>query len=100
MDIQTWRNSRSKTIHIGRSYDKLENQPTRSTTTKQIWKVLWRKLLKDKKKKPVCSVHVNVPYDAYTYSQNFDQGLTWDEPDHLSRSFSVRFANSQKRDQR
>lgn len=44
------------------------------------------------------SVHskgVNIPkyYDEYTYSQNFDEGLVWDEVDSISRSFSVRFAD-------
>lgn len=36
---------------------------------------------------------VQIPYDVYTYSQNFDQGFARDEPDNLSRSFSVRFAD-------
>lgn len=37
---------------------------------------------------------VHLPgYDPHTYAQNFDQGLMWDdEPDSLSRSFSMRFA--------
>jgi len=37
---------------------------------------------------------VHVPgYDPYTYAQNFDQGLMWDdEADILARSFSMRFA--------
>ena len=34
---------------------------------------------------------VHVPYDPYTYSQNFDPGLATD-PDNVSRSFSARFA--------
>ncbi|KAI4376624.1 hypothetical protein MLD38_014366 [Melastoma candidum] len=32
-------------------------------------------------------------YDSYTYSQNFDQGVARDEPENISRSFSVRFAD-------
>nr|GMC58797.1 putative arabinogalactan peptide, AGP [Ipomoea batatas] len=32
-------------------------------------------------------------YDEYTYSQNFDKGSNWDEPDQLLRSFSVRYAD-------
>ena len=40
------------------------------------------------------NAQVHVPgYDPYTYAQNFDQGLMWnDEPDSLARSFSMRFA--------
>lgn len=39
---------------------------------------------------------VQVSYDPYTYSKNFDQGYAFDkldEYDDLSRSFSVRFAD-------
>ncbi|KAF2286930.1 hypothetical protein GH714_035619 [Hevea brasiliensis] len=32
-------------------------------------------------------------YDADEYSQNFDEGTGWAEPDNLSRSFSARFAD-------
>ncbi|KAI3786890.1 hypothetical protein L1987_40946 [Smallanthus sonchifolius] len=64
-----------------------------------MWKTLWKKLKKEKKKFMVrsTSMHVHhVGYDEYTYMQNFDQGLQWNsesEPDVLSRSFSVRYTN-------
>ena len=55
--------------------------------------MLWIKFKKEKKKLFVSSATLHVPYDPYTYSQNFDQGNALDEPDNLSRSFSVRFAD-------
>ncbi|PON36002.1 hypothetical protein PanWU01x14_331630 [Parasponia andersonii] len=56
------------------------------------WKMLWTKIMKEKRKFFDCSSSsVHVPYDPYTYSQNFDQGWAAD-PDNLSRSFSARFA--------
>lgn len=36
------------------------------------WKVLWRKIKREKKKRLLCSSSVHVPYDLETYSQNFD----------------------------
>lgn len=58
------------------------------------WRLLWRKIKKEKKRLFDCSSTspVHLPYDPYTYSQNFDQGSTWADPDNLSRSFSARFA--------
>ncbi|KAI5337106.1 hypothetical protein L3X38_016375 [Prunus dulcis] len=60
------------------------------------WRMLWRKIKKEKKRLLFdCSTsaqQVHVPYDPYTYSKNFDQGLMWADPDFLSRSFSARFA--------
>ncbi|KAK9022591.1 hypothetical protein V6N11_002840 [Hibiscus sabdariffa] len=61
------------------------------------WRLLWRKLMREKKKIVACSsrsikgVH-NVSYDPHTYAQNFDQGLISADPDDFSRSFSARFA--------
>lgn len=62
------------------------------------WKVMWMKLIKEKNKmfqRSVDNQQQQPPYDEYNYSQNFDQGsiADSDEPDILSRSFSVRFAN-------
>ncbi|XVF26733.1 hypothetical protein REPUB_Repub14bG0043800 [Reevesia pubescens] len=50
--------------------------------------------MREKKKIFDCSssTRVHVSYDAYTYAQNFDQGLMSANPDDLSRSFSARFA--------
>lgn len=57
--------------------------------------MLWVKLKKEMKKLfgSASSPLQQVPYDPYTYSQNFDQGTALDDPDNLSRSFSVRFAD-------
>ncbi|TXG69093.1 hypothetical protein EZV62_004028 [Acer yangbiense] len=62
------------------------------------WRLLWRKIKREKKRIFNCSsstsstTRVHVPYDPYTYSQNFDQGFIWADPDNVSRSFSARFA--------
>lgn len=57
-----------------------------------VWKVLWTKIKKEKRRFfDSSSDPAHVPYDPYTYSQNFDQGSAAD-PENLSRSFSARFA--------
>ena len=56
------------------------------------WRMLWRRIKREKKKLFNYPTPVHAPYDPYTYSQNFDQGLTWADPDNASRSFSARFA--------
>lgn len=55
--------------------------------------MLWMKLKKEKKKLLESASSHQVPYDSYTYAQNFDQGSVLDEPDFLSRSLSFRFAD-------
>lgn len=97
---------RSRSVRLGRSdHDDIEGVKesiSKSGGSKSsIWKVLWKKLSKEKKKgsRLECSrsVHVQIPrYDEYTYSQNFDDGFSCDEPDHLFKSFSVRYADSSK----
>lgn len=69
------------------------------------WKLVWRKLKREKKKmfESTTSVlsrnhnnHRSSPYDEYNYTQNFDQGTSTfrdDEHDILARSFSVRFSD-------
>ncbi|KAJ1437951.1 hypothetical protein SESBI_03378 [Sesbania bispinosa] len=96
MDIKCWRNSSGRTIQLGRFCDETEHTNSLSATrsSKLRWKMLWMKLKKEKKKLFECASPLQqVPYDPYTYSQNFDQGNAHDEPDNLSRSFSVRFAD-------
>ncbi|KAK7358318.1 hypothetical protein VNO77_00245 [Canavalia gladiata] len=95
MDIKTWRSSGRRTIQLGRCHNEIEHVNSISATrsTKLRWKLLWMKLKKEKKKLFQSASHLHVPYDQYTYSQNFDQGTALDEPENLSRSFSVRFAD-------
>uniref|UniRef100_A0A0D9UXK5 Uncharacterized protein n=1 Tax=Leersia perrieri TaxID=77586 RepID=A0A0D9UXK5_9ORYZ len=63
---------------------------------------LWRRILRENKRRILLcatgcvpsssSAAARVPYDAYSYAQNFDDGAAWVEPENLSRSFSARFA--------
>ncbi|KAJ0089681.1 uncharacterized protein LOC116123177 [Pistacia vera] len=98
MDIRNcWCNSDAdnRAIRLGQSYNEVRpvNSSSTSGLTKLRWKVLWMKFKKEKKKMFESVSPLQVPYDPYTYSQNFDQGFAWEEPDNLSRSFSVRFAD-------
>ncbi|MED6167849.1 hypothetical protein PIB30_006497 [Stylosanthes scabra] len=97
MDANCWRN---RSVQLGRSYSEIDadiRSLSGTRSSKLRWKILWMKLKKEKKKLFECAsatTPFQVPYDPYTYSQNFDQGTAaLDEPDILSRSFSVRFAN-------
>ncbi|KAI3962604.1 hypothetical protein MKW98_008471 [Papaver atlanticum] len=114
MDIGSWCSSSSRGFKLGRKYierseyDELSSfniRPVvvisnRSRTPR--WKLLWRRIKKEKNKlfysssSSSCYVHHQrtrqVQYDPYTYSQNFDHGSAWNEPDNHSRSFSARFA--------
>ncbi|KAL8043166.1 hypothetical protein ABFX02_09G100500 [Erythranthe guttata] len=73
---------------------------TRSSSKAPIWMQLWRKLKREKKRIFQCNNNnsnnssMRFTYDAYSYSQNFDdnQGSVWADPDNVSRSFSARFA--------
>uniref|UniRef100_A0A516IJI9 Uncharacterized protein n=1 Tax=Turnera subulata TaxID=218843 RepID=A0A516IJI9_9ROSI len=59
--------------------------------------MFWRKISRGQKK----IFNVNAPaaitsqasYDPEEYSQNFDPGTGWQEPDNLPRSFSARYAD-------
>ncbi|KAF2286929.1 hypothetical protein GH714_035576 [Hevea brasiliensis] len=57
--------------------------------------IMQRNHLSGEKKKKIFSASVSsqASYDADEYSQNFDEGTGWAEPDNLSRSFSARFAD-------
>ncbi|TMW97472.1 hypothetical protein EJD97_005431 [Solanum chilense] len=98
---------RSRSVRLGRSdHDDIEGVKesiSKSGGSKSsIWKVLWKMLSKEKKEnkeglRRSRSVHVQISrYDEYTYSQNFDNGFSLDEPDHLLKSFSVRYADPSK----
>ncbi|KAG6723715.1 hypothetical protein I3843_03G216100 [Carya illinoinensis] len=94
MDIRSWSCSRSRAIQLGKCYEEVESTSLPSTRSNKLrWKVLWMKFKKEKSKIFKSPAPVHMPYDPYTYSQNFDQGSSWDEPDTLSRSFSVRFSD-------
>ncbi|XVF34809.1 hypothetical protein REPUB_Repub18cG0090600 [Reevesia pubescens] len=98
MNIRNWCNSGCKTVCLGRGYHEIGavNSSTSTTGSNKVkWKVLWMKFKKEKRRIFESDHHQvqQVPYDPYTYSQNFDQGFARDEPDNLSRSFSVRFAD-------
>lgn len=100
MDVRKWCNSGSTSIQLGRCNDDVSSSRCGGygglSSSKLKWKMVWMKLKKEKKKL-FDSTHVVMPpplsYDAYNYSQNFDHGTTFDEPDTLSRSFSARFAD-------
>uniref|UniRef100_A0A5K1DVW5 Uncharacterized protein n=1 Tax=Nymphaea colorata TaxID=210225 RepID=A0A5K1DVW5_9MAGN len=63
-----------------------------SSSRIMAWRVLWRKIKKERCRIFNHSNHVSGAYDPYTYAQNFDHGSASFEPDNLSRSFSARFA--------
>ncbi|KAI0522483.1 hypothetical protein KFK09_004862 [Dendrobium nobile] len=84
------------------SYDQLDsliNLPETNSIfmAKLRWRALWRNIMREKRKfvKPV-----HVPYDPFSYAQNFDEGSAWVELENLSRSFSARFAVPSSRSQR
>ncbi|GMI91835.1 hypothetical protein HRI_002852800 [Hibiscus trionum] len=71
-------------------YDRMPSINVLAVTTNSklpMWRLLWRKLMREKKKKLMV-----VSYDPHSYAQNFDQGLISADPDDFSRSFSARFA--------
>lgn len=78
--------------------DELEYLPARATGTR--WRGWWRRIIKEKRRILNSAAPVQVPYDPYTYAQNFDEGSASVEPENLSRSFSARFAISSRRLQR
>ncbi|MED6125871.1 hypothetical protein PIB30_072718 [Stylosanthes scabra] len=109
MDMKSQCHSCKKTIiQFGRCCNEAAtNQRANSSmalssigSSKLRWKVLWMKLKKKKKlfasSESSSAQHIQVPYDPYTYSQNFDHGNAKDEPDNLSRSFSARYAHPSK----
>lgn len=94
------------TVRLGRSYT---TNPHRrnywpagfggNNNNPTVWQMLWRKIrfrrdnnTKKKKLSSSCAAMEGI-YDIDTYSKNFDQGLSWMEPDNLCRSFSSRFAD-------
>ncbi|KAJ8640625.1 hypothetical protein MRB53_017319 [Persea americana] len=68
--------------------------PTSRSGSQPMWLVLWRKLQKGRRRIFDSSASTHIPYDPYSYSQNFDHGSAWIEPENLPRSFSARYAGS------
>lgn len=99
MGVGDWCNSRSRTFRLGQYYDKIGSTSSQSPAglNKLRWKVVWMKLKKEKMKlfESSSGLLQQVPpyYDEQSYRQNFDQGSGQLEPENLSRSFSVRFAD-------
>ncbi|CAN4096361.1 unnamed protein product [Withania somnifera] len=113
MDVKNWYISfrtRSGSVRLGRNHNHDDTEGVEESISESrgrkssIWKALWKKLSKENKEKKKGhrlefsrSIHVQVPhYDEFTYSQNFDDGLNRDEPDHFFKSFSVRYADPSK----
>ncbi|KAH7866876.1 hypothetical protein Vadar_026223 [Vaccinium darrowii] len=102
MDVGCWCNSGHRPAGWTRNFSETTEcdgfVPFHSLATeskKPIWRLMWRKIKKEKKKilERSNSTVVHLPYDICSYAQNFDEGSTWDDSDYLSsRSFSARFA--------
>ncbi|KAJ6743598.1 hypothetical protein OIU85_017536 [Salix viminalis] len=85
--FKKWGGSGRETIYLGRT-------PGVKDGPKPRWKVFWRKINRGKQKIfKVSPVTSQASYDPDEYSQNFDQGIDWAEPEILSRSFSARYAD-------
>ncbi|CAN1841686.1 hypothetical protein LINPERHAP1_LOCUS36567 [Linum perenne] len=90
----------SETIHLGRSKSVHNYQ--------SLWQSFCRKISRRKRMifgAVFCTSAATAPaamqgYDAEDYSKNFDQGIGWEEPDNLPRSFSARFADPSRMFQR
>ncbi|XVF35497.1 hypothetical protein REPUB_Repub18cG0150600 [Reevesia pubescens] len=86
MEIKIWHRQSSgrETIKLGRSHTQRGGKDNQS---KPKWRTFWKKIFSSS------AVGFQASYDPDEYSQNFDQGTGWAEPDNLSRSFSARFAD-------
>ena len=100
MDFNTWwdsgtKNFKSSMNYVKNGYERVVSIDIMVTGSKvSRWRMLWRKLKKEKKKffNRTTSLEHVPSYDSYTYLQNFDQGSMWTDPDNHCRSFSARFA--------
>ncbi|CAL5327749.1 hypothetical protein CsSME_00007540 [Camellia sinensis var. sinensis] len=101
MDLATWCGSgnqqmsccsRSSSKNDYYSFMPFYNFPLNGSKL-PIWSLLWKKIKKEKKKIfDYSTTTIRFTYDPNTYAQNFDEGLTWEDSDEVSRSFSARFA--------
>ncbi|KAL1565109.1 hypothetical protein AAHA92_07369 [Salvia divinorum] len=97
MDEEHWpshENACWPRTHSSLRYDRFARYNVGARRSKApIWRQIWRKLKKEKKRIFGCSNSMRFTYDPYSYSQNFDQGpLSSDDRHDLSTSFSARFA--------
>ncbi|KAK4375430.1 hypothetical protein RND71_006107 [Anisodus tanguticus] len=100
MDARAWCDSDDENVtgwqrcYSGREYDRFASHklPTNRSSRAPIWRLIWRKTKKEKKRIFDCSNSMRFSYDPHSYSQNFDQGSILTDADDLSRSFSARFA--------
>ncbi|KAF3614286.1 hypothetical protein CQW23_30360 [Capsicum baccatum] len=102
MDAGEWRDSEYENVcfhrcYSGREYNRLGSYklPANKSCTASIWRLIWKKIKKEKKKIFDCSNSMRFSYDPHSYSKNFDQGSILrddDDDDEPSRSFSARFA--------
>uniref|UniRef100_A0A7C8YJB9 Uncharacterized protein n=1 Tax=Opuntia streptacantha TaxID=393608 RepID=A0A7C8YJB9_OPUST len=70
-----------------------------SHNLQKLWMRMRKRFRREKRVYDCSNNHVIVPYNIYTYSQNFDDdgALASVEPENLCRSFSARFAASSSR---
>ncbi|KAF7124913.1 hypothetical protein RHSIM_Rhsim12G0198400 [Rhododendron simsii] len=106
MDAGSWCNSGhsthtgySRTFFLGNYSTRFVpfDLPVSSGSKAPIWRLLWRKIKKGKKKLfniYSSSTNHNFTYSPCTYAQNFDEGSMWENLDDLSRSFSARILSS------
>ncbi|KAK4349965.1 hypothetical protein RND71_029278 [Anisodus tanguticus] len=99
MEIVSWCDSDAGNISWRRSYSGKDYDPFVSykfpmnrSNKGPIWRLLWRKIRKEKKRVFDCSNSMRFTYDPHSYSQNFDdQSSIFADDDEFSRSFSARF---------
>ncbi|CAN4098357.1 unnamed protein product [Withania somnifera] len=99
MDVGAWCYSDDGNHCLCRCYSTKEYNrlvsyklPANRSSKAPIWRLIWRKIKKEKKRIFHCSNSTRFSYDAHSYSQNFDQGSVFIDADDLSCSFSARFA--------
>ncbi|KAH6835863.1 hypothetical protein C2S53_012545 [Perilla frutescens var. hirtella] len=91
--FNSWKNSGSKSIRLGQTdYE--------YSSSNHKWLTLWRRIRRSKKKTSESAFAAQKAYDPQSYLQNFDEGSSTIEPDNLYRSFSARYANPSRFNQR
>ncbi|KAF3657719.1 putative G-type lectin S-receptor-like serine/threonine-protein kinase-like [Capsicum annuum] len=92
MEICSWCHSDNGNISCDDS-DPFVSSYKSPVNRRRIWRYLWSKISKEKRRVFDCSNSMRFTYDPHSYSQNFDdQNSVFADDDELSRSFSARFA--------